>query len=707
MEELRPGTELADKYKIEDIVGRGGMGIVYRAEDTKLKRRVALKFLPSELIQDKEAKERFILEAQTAAALSHPNICTIHEIDEEEGKTFIAMEYVKGQNLREKLYKSPLEVEEVLDMAIQVAQGLDEAHKKNIIHRDIKSANVMVTEKGQAKIMDFGLAKIKGATLLTREGTTLGTVAYMSPEQARGEEVDQRSDIWSLGVVLYEMLSGELPFKGDREASILYSVVHEEPKPIKEIKRDIPPELQQIVNKALRKKLESRYASAAEMIKDLKKYQDVLRAEELGALNLRTILRRIRRPQVAIPALSVLIIIILASVWFFNRQAKIRWARHVAIPEIERMIEANDVWRNLVQPFRLAERAEAIIPTDVRLADLFTKCSVRVDIETEPPGAKIYIKEYDSPEDEWDYLGVSPLDKTRLPMGIFRWKIEKEGYETVLAASSSWTSPSHMMSSASVPYDLTRHLDKTGNLHPGMVRVEETETAIGKLGEFFVDKYEVTNRQYKEFVDLGGYRNTEYWKHKFVKDGKELTWEEAMGEFVDPTGQPGPSTWDAGDYPEGQADYPVSGVSWYEAVAFAEYAGKSLPTSIHWNAARGGFTPMIKVYQLGGFAIQAPFSNFMGKGPVPVGSLQGLSVYGAFDMAGTVREWCLFSRPQRWTAPPGTDSDACSITTLRRFPMVRLLPSALLHSGISDWRSLFPMTFSRSTKTSFSMTRPN
>jgi tRNA A-37 threonylcarbamoyl transferase component Bud32 len=645
MEELRPGTELADKYKIEDIVGRGGMGIVYRAEDTKLKRRVALKFLPSELIQDKEAKERFILEAQTAAALSHPNICTIHEIDEEEGKTFIAMEYVKGQNLREKLYKSPLEVEEVLDMAIQVAQGLDEAHKKNIIHRDIKSANVMVTEKGQAKIMDFGLAKIKGATLLTREGTTLGTVAYMSPEQARGEEVDQRSDIWSLGVVLYEMLSGELPFKGDREASILYSVVHEEPKPIKEIKRDIPPELQQIVNKALRKKLESRYASAAEMIKDLKKYQDVLRAEELGALNLRTILRRIRRPQVAIPALSVLIIIILASVWFFNRQAKIRWARHVAIPEIERMIEANDVWRNLVQPFRLAERAEAIIPTDARLADLFTKCSVLVDIETEPPGAKIYIKEYDSPEDEWDYLGVSPLDKTRLPMGIFRWKIEKEGYETVLAASSSWTSPSHMMSSASVPYDLTRHLDKTGNLHPGMVRVEETETAIGKLGEFFVDKYEVTNRQYKEFVDSGGYRNTEYWKHKFVKDGKELTWEEAMGEFVDPTGQPGPSTWDAGDYPEGQADYPVSGVSWYEAVAFAEYAGKSLPTSIHWNTARGGFTPMIKVYQLGGFAILAPFSNFMGKGPVPVGSLQGLSVYGAFDMAGNVREWCWNETP--------------------------------------------------------------
>ena len=153
---------------------------------------------------------------------------------------------------------------------------------------------------------------------MTREGTTLGTVAYMSPEQARGEEVDHRSDIWSLGVVLYEMFSGQLPFQGEREASILYSVVHEEPKSLKEIKRDLPPELQQIINRALKKKPESRYASAAEMINDLKKYQDALRAEELGALNLRTLIRRIRRPQVAIPAVCAIIIIVLASVWFFN-----------------------------------------------------------------------------------------------------------------------------------------------------------------------------------------------------------------------------------------------------------------------------------------------------------------------------------------------------------------------------------------------------
>jgi len=244
IDEIVQGKILADKYKIDEVVGKGGMGIVYKAEDTKLKRNVALKFLPPELMQDEEAKERFVLEAQSAAALSHPNICTIHEINEENGRSFIAMEYVKGQSLRARIDKGPLEEQEALDIAIQLTEGLDEAHKKGIIHRDIKSANVMVTEKGQAKIMDFGLAKVKGGTLLTREGTTLGTVAYMSPEQARGEEVDHLTDIWSLGVVLYEMLSGELPFKGDREASILYSVVHEEPKPLREIKRDIPLELQ-------------------------------------------------------------------------------------------------------------------------------------------------------------------------------------------------------------------------------------------------------------------------------------------------------------------------------------------------------------------------------------------------------------------------------------------------------------------------------
>jgi serine/threonine protein kinase len=217
-ESLQRGSTFAGRYQILEELGRGGMGIIYKAKDSKLKRTVALKFLPQELTRDKEAKERFTLEAQTAAALSHPNICTIHEISEDEGKSFSSMEYVGGKSLRNKIDRGPIKIEDALDIAIQVAEGMEQAHKKGIIHRDIKSANIMVTDTGQAKVMDFGLAKVKGGALLTREGTTLGTVAYMSPEQARGEDVDNRSDIWSLGIVIYEMLSGQLPFIGGNPA---------------------------------------------------------------------------------------------------------------------------------------------------------------------------------------------------------------------------------------------------------------------------------------------------------------------------------------------------------------------------------------------------------------------------------------------------------------------------------------------------------
>jgi len=642
MEEIPPGTKLADKYKIIEVLGKGGMGIVYKAEDTRLKRSVALKFLPPELVRDEEAKERFVLEAQAAGGLSHPNICTIHEIDEEKGKSFIAMEYVKGQTLKGRIEQGSLGTEEVLDIAIQVAEGLEEAHKKGIVHRDIKSGNIMITDKGQAKVMDFGLAKVKGTTQLTREGTTLGTVAYMSPEQARTEEVDHRSDIWSLGVLMYEMLSGQLPFRGERESSILYSVVHEEPKPLKAIKPAIPAEFQQIINRALKKNPESRYSSTAEMLKDLRKYQDVLRAEELGAFNLRTLLRRIRRPRVAIPVLCAVLAISLVAIWFFNRQAKIRWAKEEALPEIERLIEAN--WRDFTEPYKLAEMAEEYIPNNPQLAELFSKCSLNINIKTEPSGAGIYMKEYKAPGSEWEFLGVSPLENVRLPIGIFRWKMEKEGYETILAASSTWNIGGGK--DLLIPYDLVRVLNEKGNTPEGMVRVPGAKTSLGELDDFYIDKYEVTNKQYKEFIDSGGYQNREYWRHEFTKDGRVLTWEEAIAAFVDQTGRPGPATWHAGDYLEGQGDYPVSGISWYEAAAYAEFSGKTLPTVYHWDIARGEYTPMIIWPQLGGNAIFTPFSNFQGKGPVAVGSLPGITSYGAYDMAGNVREWC-FNETQK------------------------------------------------------------
>ena len=207
--------ETISHYKILEKLGAGGMGVVYKAEDTKLKRTVALKFLPPELARDEEAKKRFIREAQAAASLDHPNICTIYEVNESDGQTYIAMAYVEGESLKQFIKRGPLELGKALGIAAQAAEGLKAAHAKGIIHRDIKSANVMLTPEEQAIIMDFGLAKMAEATRMTKTGTTLGTAAYMCPEQVLGKAEDQRSDIWSLGVVLYEMLMGKLPFKGD------------------------------------------------------------------------------------------------------------------------------------------------------------------------------------------------------------------------------------------------------------------------------------------------------------------------------------------------------------------------------------------------------------------------------------------------------------------------------------------------------------
>ncbi len=255
------------------------MGIVYKAQDTKLKRTVALKFLPAALTHISEIKDRFMREAQAAAVLDHPHICTVYEFDEAEGKTFISMAYIEGQSLKKKIESGPFEIYEALRIAIQTAEGLQEAHKKGVVHRDIKGANIMVTEKGQAKIMDFGLARVKGTTIVTMEGTTMGTIAYMSPEQARGERVDHRTDIWSLGVVLYEMFSGQLPFKGDHDQAVVYSILNEKPKPIMDLRSEIPMSLEQVVAKALEKNLDERYQNIEELLDDLKSISEGIEPE--------------------------------------------------------------------------------------------------------------------------------------------------------------------------------------------------------------------------------------------------------------------------------------------------------------------------------------------------------------------------------------------------------------------------------------------
>jgi len=258
-------------YRILQKLGGGAMGVVYKAEDLKLKRPVALKFLPQELVRDSETKRRFIKEARAASALDHVNICTVYEIDEtQDGQLFMALAYYEGETLKKKILGGGIGIDQAVDIAIQVAQGLAKAHEMGIVHRDIKPANLMITSDDTVKIVDFGLAKLAGQTKLAEPKAFLGTVAYMSPEQAHGEEVDQRSDVWSLGVVLYQMLTGHLPFKGEYEQAVIYSILNEEPEPISAIHPDMPQELERIIGKAMAKRPEHRYENAADMLVDLK-----------------------------------------------------------------------------------------------------------------------------------------------------------------------------------------------------------------------------------------------------------------------------------------------------------------------------------------------------------------------------------------------------------------------------------------------------
>jgi len=335
-------------YKILEKLGEGGMGVVYKAQDTKLKRIVALKFLLPQALGSEEEKTRFFNEAHACAALDHANICTIHEIDEAQEQIFVAMGYVEGQSVRDRIASGPLKLNEAMDIAIQVTQGLLEAHEKGIVHRDIKSANIMVTPKGQAKIMDFGLAKVGKGSVITREGTTLGTAAYMSPEQARGEVVDHRTDIWSLGVVIYEMITGRRPFKADYEQAVVYSILNEEPEPITALRTGVPMELERIVNKALAKNPNQRYQHADELMVDLRG----LRQESTTDATFST--RTISRPPPKRPYKSVLIAgaTLVAAIIIVGSYFLLSLNRRPTTPGLE--IAARSVWKNsiAVLPFR-------------------------------------------------------------------------------------------------------------------------------------------------------------------------------------------------------------------------------------------------------------------------------------------------------------------------------------------------------------------
>jgi eukaryotic-like serine/threonine-protein kinase len=611
------GAELGDRYALLERIGAGAMGVVYRARDRRLQREVALKFLPEGMGRDPAAEARFLQEARAAAALNHPNITTLHAIEDDGGRPFLVMELVDGETLEERLARGgPLPVADAKSIAGQIAAGLSAAHDKGIVHRDIKLANVMITGDGRVKIMDFGIAKVPGGPAMTRAGSTLGSAAYMSPEQVRGRSVDARSDIWAWGVVLYELLTGRLPFPGDNEHSVLHGVLSEDPPPVGQVRREVPADLAMLVMQSLNKVPSNRPASAREILSTLGGTSDVLGSSPFMPATARPARSLRHRLALAVPVVLALVVV---AGWMHRRSAAESWARDVEIPAVLAMVEAQDCLGVMMR----ASELERILPGDRYLREARNLCSVPTNVVSDPPGADVYLRAYGRPDADWFHLGTTPMHAVAVPEGLYHWRIEAPGFEVMEKGMHAWEAET-----------LTFELIPEGERPADMVRVTGgPTTAYGvnaELGPFWIDRYEVTNARFMEFMDAGAYRDPAFWPEPFELDGRTLEWEEAMDRFRDATGQPGPSTWEVGGYPESESDHPVGGVSWHEALAYCRWQDKDLPTVFHWRMAAGS-TEM--------FSDILWASNFEAVGSSEVGSHPGISRYGAYDMAGNAKEW--------------------------------------------------------------------
>ncbi|MFN0120565.1 MAG: protein kinase domain-containing protein [Blastocatellia bacterium] len=685
-------------YKVLSPLGAGGMGEVFLAIDTRLGRRVALKLLPARFTSEADRLRRFEQEARAASSLNHPNIVTVHEIGDTgagpDARRFLVTEFIEGETLRQRLVREQghyLPVETALDIAAQVTQALAAAHEAGIIHRDIKPENVMLRRDGYVKVLDFGLAKLleprnhtpdplaTALSSLTDPGMVMGTARYMSPEQARGVDVDARTDLWSLGVVLYEMIAGHAPFAGETASDIIAQILTADPAPLRAPGAEIPADLERLVRRALARDRHARYPSAEQLARDLKQLREEIsfaaklkeHSGRTGAVPQRDWRAMLlswtaawKTPSRAMwLGLCLTLALLTGAVWFSMRLVNQRWAR-AQIPRIEQYAAA----QNHFAAFDLATRARRYLPDDPALTRLAPTIADNITVVTDPPGARVFLRRYIPGEsgEQRQLTGITPIDNLPVARGEYLLYIEKEGFTPFQRTVSSRLY--HAGSALMPPEDPTRveqRLIPAGQMPARMVFVpgaayklvgwdKPTDKTI-RLDDYFIDQYEVTNQEYAEFIRAGGYQNQQFWRHPFVKDGRALSRDEAMREFRDRTGLPGPRGWGgwAGQqFPAGKADFPVTDITWHEAAAYAAFRGKQLPTIHQWEkAARNGLFTYASAYIMpwGPIDVSANTdsrANFKSGGPRAAGGYAfGVSPFGCHDMAGNVAEWLLNETP--------------------------------------------------------------
>lgn len=663
--------EQINHYKILKKLGAGGQGAVYLAKDLRLNRRVAVKFLPpASAFDSPDRNKRFRREAQSAAALSHPHICAIHEIVEGGGRRdFIVMQYAEGETLAARLKKEPqIDAPIALSFAVQIADALAEAHARGVIHRDIKPANIVVSPNGQIKILDFGLAKIIGAetgslSFETHSGMIMGTGAYMSPEQARGEKIDARTDIWSFGAVFYEMLTGTQAFARDTLADTLVAIVANDVS-----LGEIPAQFQAIVAKTLQKDRDRRYQSARDLFEELRRLQEELSFEKIlhsRELSFEAAARQNKaqfnwRYAIALGSLFV----VLASIagWFYRQNRTAQWLRE-SVGKVAELAKSDKTF----EAYDLAMQIQNYQPDEPETARLMPVIADHLTVASEPTGAKVFLRRF-QPDGggagkfpEREFIGTTPIDNRQIARGQYLMYLEKDGF-VPLVRSISGRLPVYTTDLIfQPPVEIKARLVEIDQTPPRMAFVpggdeyklvsytRPTKMPV-QLSDFFIDKYEVSNREFKEFITAGGYLKKEFWQDFFVKDGKQISFADAVKDFKDRTGLPAPRSWLNQNYAEGKDDFPVTDITWYEAAAYAKFRGKSLPSIFQWEkAARDGkfdegFNSL--PWGLSRDTDSMDFlANFRDEGAMPVESCEfGASPYGCLNMAGNVAEWIFNQR---------------------------------------------------------------